>query len=92
MACSSSLISMTYVDRCPRNSLEWDVRAYLFNCSSINQTCVQSDMFLYHCVLNADGRQLLEVCAPYKFIYGNLLIIIEFHNTHILTLSPNMEL
>lgn len=70
MACSSSLISMTYVDRCPRNSLEWDVRAYLFNCSSINQTCVQSDMFLYHCVLNADGRQLLEVCAPYKFIYG----------------------
>lgn len=70
MPCYSSLQSIQYVQRCPRNSLEWDVRAYLLNCSSINQTCVTSDMFLYHCVLNADGTKLLEVCAPYKYIYG----------------------
>lgn len=71
MPCSASLQKIEKVDRCPRNTLEWDVRAALFNCSSINQTCVPSDMFQYHCVLNAYGTELLEVCAVYKFIYGN---------------------
>lgn len=70
MPCSSSLLSMQNVSRCPRNSLEWDARADFFNCSSINHTCGTADMFLYHCVLNADGTKLLEVCAPYKFIHG----------------------
>lgn len=70
MPCHSSLESIQYVHRCPRNSLEWDVRADLFNCSSINHTCGTADMFLYHCVLNEDGTKLLEVCAPYKYIYG----------------------
>lgn len=71
MPCSASLQKIEKVDRCPRNALEWDVRAALFNCSSINQTCVTSDMFQYHCVSNAYGTELLEVCAVYKFIYGN---------------------
>lgn len=70
MPCATSLKSIRYVERCPRNSLEWDVRADLLNCSSISQTCVSTDMFRYHCVLNADGTNLLELCAPYKFIYG----------------------
>lgn len=70
MPCATSLKSIRYVERCPRNSLEWDVRADLLNCSSISQTCVSTDMFRYHCVLNADGTNLLELCAPYKYIYG----------------------
>lgn len=68
--CILSLQSLQKVDQCPRNALEWDARAALFNCSSINQTCVPPDMFLYHCVLNADGSELLEVCAPLRFIHG----------------------
>lgn len=75
MPCPSSLLSMQYVYRCPRNSLEWDVREDLFNCSSINHTCGTANMFLYHCVLNADGTQLLEVCAPYKYIHGKIKFI-----------------
>lgn len=70
MSCYSSLQSIQYVQRCPRNSLEWVVREDLFNCSSINHTCGTVDMFRYHCVLNEDGTKLLEVCAPYKYIYG----------------------
>lgn len=70
MPCATSLNSIRYVERCPRNSLEWDVRADVLNCSSISQTCVSTDMFRYHCVLNADGTNLLELCAPYKYIYG----------------------
>lgn len=68
--CILSLQSLQKVDQCPRNALEWDARAALFNCSSINQTCVPPDMFLYHCVLNADGSELLEVCAPLRYIHG----------------------
>lgn len=75
MPCHSSLESIQYVHRCPRNSLEWDVRADFFNCSSINHTCGTANMFLYHCVLNADGTELLEVCAPYKYIHGKINII-----------------
>lgn len=71
MPCSASLQTIKMVDRCPRNSLEWDARAALFNCSSIKQSCVSTDMFLYHCVLNAYGTELIEICAVYKFIYGS---------------------
>lgn len=71
MPCSASLQTMKMVDRCPRNSLEWDARAALFNCSSIKQSCVSTDMFLYHCVLNTYGTELIEICAVYKFIYGS---------------------
>lgn len=70
MPCSASLQTIKTVDRCPRNSLEWDERAALFNCSSIKQSCVSTDMFLYHCVLDTFGTELIEMCAVYKFIYG----------------------
>lgn len=70
MPCSTSLQTIKTVDRCPRNSLEWDDRAALFNCSSIKQSCVSKDMFLYHCVLDTYGTELIEICAVYKFIYG----------------------
>lgn len=69
-ACPSSLETLHTVDRCPRNKLEWEVTADRFNCSSINQTCVPKEKFVYHCVLNADGTALVEVCAPYTFIHG----------------------
>lgn len=70
MACPESTKSIENVDRCPRNALEWDARAVLLNCLSFNQTCVIKSKFVYHCVLNADGTKLVEVCAPYKYIHG----------------------
>lgn len=73
MSCLLSFELMRKVNKCPRNKDEWNVRADMFNCSSINQTCVQTDMFQYHCVLNSNGTELLETCAPIKYIYGNVL-------------------
>lgn len=71
MTCPLSLELKQEVIQCPRNELEWNVRAEIFNCSSINQTCVdKTDMFQYHCVLNSNGTELLETCAPIKYIYG----------------------
>lgn len=74
MSCPSANSTIHVVDRCPRNALEWAARADLFNCSSFHQTCVSPNKFVYHCVLNADGTKLLEVCAPYKYIHGQLCV------------------
>lgn len=68
--CHQSLQSVTYVKQCPKNANEWDKRAALKNCASFKQNCVPTDQFMYHCVLNADGTVLLEVCAPFKNIHG----------------------
>lgn len=73
MPCNESLPTAKYVDRCPRNDMEWKARAATFNCSSVKQSCVEMSMFLYHCVLNADGTKRLEVCAPVKTIHGKYI-------------------
>lgn len=70
MPCPLSQTFVEYVNQCPRNSLEWNSRSAIYNCSSVNQTCVKNDMFVYHCVLNSNGTMLIEVCAPLKKIYG----------------------
>lgn len=72
MKCPSSILITRRVDQCPRNALEWDKRATIFNCSLVNQTCVSPEMFDYHCVMNGDGTILIEVCAPIKTIHGHL--------------------
>lgn len=72
MPCPLSQTFVRYVNQCPRNSLEWNARSAIYNCSSVNQTCVKNDMFVYHCVLNSNGTMLIEVCAPLKKIYGNM--------------------
>ena len=73
MSCETSLITSIPIKRCPRNELEWNTRAALLNCSSINQTCVNPDKFEYHCVLNENVTGLVEVCAPSKHVFGNWL-------------------
>ncbi|XP_062608826.1 uncharacterized protein LOC134270612 isoform X2 [Saccostrea cucullata] len=72
MPCTTSRITVQKVNRCPRNQLEWIIEAEKANCSSINQTCVKSYEFVYHCVLNTMLTELLEVCAPAKPIYGKM--------------------
>nr|XP_022291649.1 uncharacterized protein LOC111102981 [Crassostrea virginica]XP_022291650.1 uncharacterized protein LOC111102981 [Crassostrea virginica] len=69
MSCGASLFTSIPTKRCPRNELEWNTRAALFNCSSINQTCVKPDKFEYHCVLNENVTGLVEVCAPSKHVF-----------------------
>lgn len=70
MPCPLSQDHMKIVNQCPRNSLERDARSAIYNCSSVNQTCVQKDMFVYHCVVNPNRTMFIEVCAPLKYIYG----------------------
>lgn len=78
MSCSSSRHTVWSVHRCPRNQFEWDSRAEKFNCSSFNQSCVDKSMFSYHCALNAEVNELLELCAPFKFIHGRKCVEYNF--------------
>lgn len=68
--CEESLDTSTVVPRCPRNEQEWKSREQNVSCQTFKQICVSPEKFLYHCVLNAEGTKLLEVCAPSRIIYG----------------------
>nr|XP_034331132.1 uncharacterized protein LOC109618444 [Crassostrea gigas] len=61
----------THVNRCPRNQQEWKIREKELNCQSLHQSNDSKTELLYHCVLNAEGTELIEVCAPSKKIYGS---------------------
>lgn len=64
MPCPLSQTFVQYVDQCPRNSLEWNARSAIHNCSSVNQTCVKNDMFVYHCVLNSNRNNADRSVCP----------------------------
>ena len=69
--CDASEYTLRNVTHCPTNKTQWEIRSSLFQCSLVNQTCVDppSD-FQYHCVLNENRTGLIEVCAPFKQIPG----------------------
>ena len=52
------------VQSCPRNIDEWLARAKSLNC----RVTLKNDV--YHCVLNASGSELVELCAPSRNIQG----------------------
>lgn len=78
MSCPLSRKTVVRVNRCPRNQFEWNYREKRFNCSSFNQSCVNKNMFTYHCAMNEEVNELLELCAPTKFIHGQKCVEYNF--------------
>lgn len=78
MSCPLSRKTAVRVNRCPRNQFEWNYRETRFNCSSFNQSCVNKNMFTYHCAMNEEVNELLELCAPTKFIHGQKCVEYNF--------------
>lgn len=72
MPCSKSRDTVLRVSECPKNEMEWKARARLINCSSVPQACVEPKDFQYHCVLNENATEMIEVCASTKTIHGIL--------------------
>lgn len=71
--CPESLATVVSVSKCPRNKLEWKGRASLKKCSTNRHTCEESkDELQYHCVLNENATELIEVCAIPKPIHGKI--------------------
>lgn len=61
---------------CPTSKQEWDVAASKKNCEQLaaKALCNTSEKpYFYHCVINGFRNQTLEVCAPRKIIFGNLV-------------------
>ena len=58
--------------RCPSNEKEWISAAERKNCSALEncQTCSKDRSFVYHCVLNKNATELVEVCAPIWYMSG----------------------
>lgn len=70
--CLWSSQTLQRVTLCPGNKGEMEVRAKKKNCESIahEQNCTKPENFKYHCVMNALGSALIEVCAPEYRIHG----------------------
>lgn len=70
--CPESVPTVSVVPRCPSNAKEWVSAAKQKNCNELGriQTCTNPAKFVYHCVLNKQATQLLEVCAPTWFLTG----------------------
>lgn len=70
--CPESVPTVSVVPRCPSNAKEWVSAAKQKSCNELGriQTCTNPDKFVYHCVLNKQATQLLEVCAPTWFLTG----------------------
>ena len=60
--CPPSADSVSVIDSCPMNLLEWNQRAMQKKCSMYPQTC--NKPLQYHCLLNTYGNESIEVCAP----------------------------
>lgn len=76
--CQEAIESVVSVTSCPKSIEEWESAAKIKNCSitASQQTCTNTDEFVYHCVIDGFQKETLEVCAPRKLIHGNILTYI----------------
>lgn len=77
--CQEAVKSITKVDICPTSKEEWDKAASKKNCSvmAAMQNCTNTELFLYHCVIDRFRKETIELCAPETIIRGNALIDIN---------------
>lgn len=74
--CQEAVKSITKVDICPTSKEELDKAASEKNCTVIAemQTCTNTELFVYHCVIDRFRKETLELCAPKTSIRGNVMI------------------
>ncbi|XP_062579615.1 uncharacterized protein LOC134241602 [Saccostrea cucullata] len=70
ITCLESLNTKRETSACPRNNVEYNVRAKAMACDKVQQDCTSPQKFKYHCVLNVWGNATVEVCAEEKIIVG----------------------
>nr|XP_022344381.1 uncharacterized protein LOC111137276 [Crassostrea virginica] len=72
MPCPQSVPTVSYVSRCPFNAEEWRSAAAKKDCETLamHQNCTEKKNFVYHCVLNQEATELVEVCAPIWYMSG----------------------
>nr|XP_022327467.1 uncharacterized protein LOC111126852 isoform X2 [Crassostrea virginica] len=70
--CPQSVPTVSVVSRCPSTEKEWISAAGKKNCRALrkSQNCSEDGNFVYHCVLNQEATELMEVCAPIWYMAG----------------------
>lgn len=73
--CPESIPTVSIVSRCPANGMEWKSAAERKKCDFLGkiQNCTQAENFVYHCVLNKETTELVELCAPVWFMAGKYM-------------------
>lgn len=66
--CPESNRTATFVDSCPESAEKRAEAASQLNCQNIKHKCTS---FVYHCVMNHNRTNVIEVCAPVTNILGN---------------------
>lgn len=62
-SCPISRATMQVVDDCPDTEDKWRKAAARKNCTAYASQCDEPERLVYHCVINTDISQTLEVCA-----------------------------
>lgn len=76
--CLEAIESVVSVPSCPMSKEEWESASKNKNCQATEQTCTEAEKFVYHCVINGFVNETIEVCAPQKFIHGNIHCILNY--------------
>lgn len=77
--CQDAVFDINIVQSCPTSKEEWNRAAYDKNCTELAQrnNCTPvSERLEYHCVINTFKNETLEVCAPARVIFGNVVILL----------------
>lgn len=77
--CQDAVFGINIVQSCPTSKEEWNRAAYDKNCTELAQrnNCTPvSERLEYHCVINTFKNETLEVCAPARVIFGNVVILL----------------
>ncbi|XP_062596680.1 uncharacterized protein LOC134258146 isoform X4 [Saccostrea cucullata] len=68
-SCLASMPTLQLVEECPKTKEEWNKRSDKKRCDMLAGTS-QCSSFAYHCLLNQNGNETVEVCAPTWFLSG----------------------
>lgn len=78
-SCPISKETVQIVDDCPPNEQQWIEASERKNCLAYAKYCENPDKFAYHCVINSNLNETLEVCAYVQNIVGgNLKLCREY--------------
>lgn len=72
--CNAAIPTISNVRHCPMTKQDHQIAAHRKSCDYLAnvQNCVGPTEFVYHCMLNEDKTQLIEVCASKWNLLGKI--------------------
>lgn len=86
--CFQSIPTISFVEACPTDLLEWIKANERKQCHMVVQNCTTKSKFEYHCLSTKSFSVFLELCAPTKVIVGHHC---PFYDLEHNTIEPNFD-